>query len=74
MESEKSIELCIIRPDNIGRFVPTEDIQAVVNQINKEKEEAEAAKKKIWVDFKALKLVVKLTLSFSCFAYCLHSL
>lgn len=47
VESEKSIELCIIRSDNIVRFVPTEDIQVVVNQINKEKEEAEAAKKKI---------------------------
>jgi 20S proteasome subunit alpha 4 len=47
VESEKSIELCIIRPDNLSRFVPIEDIQSVVNQINKEKEEAEAAKKKI---------------------------
>ena len=45
VESEKSIELCIIRPDNLSRFVPTEDIQVVVAQINKEKEEAEAAKK-----------------------------
>jgi hypothetical protein len=47
VESEKSIELCIIRADNLSRFVPTEDIQVVVGQINKEKEEAEAAKKMI---------------------------
>ena len=45
VESEKSIELFIIRPDNLSHFVPTEDIQVVVAQINKEKEEAEAAKK-----------------------------
>lgn len=47
VESEKSIELCIIRSDNISTIVPTEDIQVIVNQINKEKEDAEAAKKMI---------------------------
>ena len=47
VESEKSIELCVVSRENLQKFVPTEDIQAVVTEINKEKEEAEAAKKKI---------------------------
>jgi 20S proteasome subunit alpha 4 len=47
VESEKSIEICLVRPDQLNTFVPTEDIQAIVTQVNKEKDEAEAAKKKI---------------------------
>ncbi len=41
------MELVVIKSDNSNRNVPSEEIQAIVAQINKEREEAEAAKKKI---------------------------
>ena len=47
VESEKSIELVVVSRDMLQKVVPSDQIQAVVAEINKEKEEAEAAKKKI---------------------------
>ena len=41
----------MIKSDNLNRNVPSEEIQVIVAQINKEREEAEAAKKKIWPNF-----------------------
>ena len=45
-ESEKNIELMMIKTNNISETVPEADIATVVKAIQKEKEEAEAAKKK----------------------------
>jgi len=46
VESEKNIELNMITGDNVATTVDEASIAAVVAAINKEKEEAEAAKKK----------------------------
>ena len=48
VESEKNIELNMITGDNVATTVDEASIAAVVAAINKEKEEAEAAKKKKW--------------------------
>lgn len=45
VESEKSIELMVVKQGNIAENVSTEDIAQIVAAINAEKEEAEAAKK-----------------------------
>ena len=46
VESEKNIELNIVKGNNVSEYVETEKVGAIVTAINKEKEEAEAAKKK----------------------------
>lgn len=46
VESEKNIELNLITGNNVSTMVDEAAIAAVVGVINKEKEEAEAAKKK----------------------------
>ena len=46
VESEKNIELLLIKPNNVTNNVDDASIAAIVAAINKEKEEAEAAKKK----------------------------
>ena len=45
-ESEKNIELQLIQGGNVCSTVEEADVATVVKQIQKEKEEAEAAKKK----------------------------
>ena len=45
VESEKSIEICMLKAGNTVEMLPTDTIQTIVQEINKEKEEAEAAKK-----------------------------
>ena len=44
-ESEKNIELMMISTNNVTETVPETDVAEVVKALNKEKEEAEAAKK-----------------------------
>ena len=44
-ESEKNIELMMIKTNNVSETVPEADIATVVKAIIKEREEAEAAKK-----------------------------
>ena len=46
VESEKNIELNVVRGNNVSETIDTATIGKVVAAINKEKEEAEAAKKR----------------------------
>lgn len=45
VESEKNIELCIVRAGNVSEMVPEAAIQAVVTEINAEKEAKEEEKR-----------------------------
>jgi len=45
VESEKNIELCIVKAGNISEMVSEERIQAVVREIVAEKEAAEESKR-----------------------------
>ena len=47
VESEKSIEICVVKSDNSSEMLKEDQIAAVVKSINEEKEAAEAAKKKV---------------------------
>jgi len=54
VESEKSIEVCVVRPDNSADMLKEEQIAEVVKSINDEKDAAEAAKKKVWATQKQI--------------------
>jgi 20S proteasome alpha/beta subunit len=45
VESEKNIELCIVKPGNVSEMVSEARINAVVAQINAEKEAKEEEKR-----------------------------
>lgn len=45
MESEKNIELCMVKAGNVTENVPEARIQEIVNQINAEKEAKEEEKR-----------------------------
>ena len=45
VESEKNIELCIIKAGNVTVMVPEARIQTVVNEINAEREAQEESKR-----------------------------
>lgn len=45
VESEKNMELCIVKAGNITEFVPEARVQTVVNEINAEREAAEESKR-----------------------------
>ena len=45
VESERNIELCMIKAGNITEMVPEARIQDIVNQINAEKEAKEEEKR-----------------------------
>lgn len=45
VESEKNIELCIIKAGNVTEMVPEARIQTVVNEINAEREAQEESKR-----------------------------
>ena len=45
VESAKNMELAVMNSDSKVRFVETETLEALIEQINKEKEEAEEAAK-----------------------------
>lgn len=46
MESSKNIEICILHPDNISEMLDDAAVDIYVKEIEKEREEAEAAKQK----------------------------
>ena len=48
VESEKNIELCIIKAGNVTEMVPESRIQTVVNEINAEREAQEESKRARW--------------------------
>jgi len=47
VESEKSMEICILTEGNVTTYMGEEEVKKIVESVNEAKEAAKAAKKKV---------------------------